>query len=61
MKYKRLTQRDIIQAGDEYYATHGEWTSIEPKFVGERKGKLFSHYLKMRRRVERSGMEKGND
>lgn len=49
MKYQRLTQRDIIQEGDEYYASFGAWIPIELEFIGKRKGKVFSHYLKMRR------------
>jgi len=49
MKYKRLTQRDIINPGDEYKTNWGTWQKIEDKFVGIRKGKIFGHYVKMRR------------
>ena len=49
MKYKKLTQRDIIQKDDEYRTNWGTWEQIEPEFVGKRKGSVFSWTLKMRR------------
>jgi hypothetical protein len=50
IKMKRLTQRDIIQKGDEYRTSWGTWTEIEDEFIGKRKGAVFSHTLKMRRK-----------
>lgn len=50
-KYQRLKQCDIIQENDEYRTPWGTWHPIEPEFIGKRKGKVFSHYLKMRRRI----------
>ena len=47
---KRLTQQDIIQKGDEYRTSWGTWIKIEKEFIGKRKGTVFSHTLKMRRR-----------
>ena len=52
MKYKYLTQRDIILNGDEYRSNYGTWEEIEPEYVGKRKGELFSHYTRIRRRRE---------
>lgn len=57
-KYKRLTQRDTIQAGDEYRTNWGTWWAIKPEFIGKQKGKIFSHYTKMRRKVP-NGEAKG--
>lgn len=51
IKYKRLTQQDIIQAGDEYKTTWGTWTKIEPTDVGVRKGSIMGYYVKMRRQL----------
>ena len=48
--YKRLTQRDIIQAGDEYRTNWGWWETIKPEYVGKRKGAVFGWYVKMRRK-----------
>jgi len=52
MKYKRLTQRDIMQDGDEYRTTWGTWQAIESEFIGKRKGAVFGWYLKMRRKFK---------
>lgn len=54
MKYKTLTQRDIIQNGDEYRTNWGSWAQIEPEFVGIRKGAILGWYVKMRRPLQRS-------
>ena len=51
MKYQKLTQRDVIQTGDEYRTNWGTWWPIEPDHVGKRKGSVFGHWLKMRRIV----------
>lgn len=48
--YVRLTQRDIIQDGDEYRTNWDTWEPIEPKYIGKRKGAVFGWYLKMRRK-----------
>lgn len=50
--YKKLTQRDIIEEGDEYRTNWGTWRAIEPEFIGKRKGSVFSWTLKMRRKHE---------
>lgn len=52
MKYKRLTQRDIIQERDEYRTNWGSWTTIEPEYVGKRKGVVLGWYVKMRRKPD---------
>lgn len=52
---KRLTQQDIIQKGDEYKTSWGTWSEIEDEFIGERKGAIFSHTLKMRRKEKPHG------
>jgi hypothetical protein len=49
MKYQRLTQRDTIREGDEYYTNWGTWTEIETEFIDKRKGAVFGWYVKMRR------------
>ena len=50
--YKRLTQQDIIKAGDEYWANWGTWETIEPEYIGKRKGAVLGWYVKMRRKHE---------
>jgi len=50
MKYKYLTQRDIIRENDEYYTSYGTWQRIESEYVGKRKGAMLGWYIKMRRR-----------
>ena len=50
MKYRRLTQRDIIQDDDEYFTNWGTWRVIEPEYIGKRKGDVFGWHLKMRRK-----------
>ena len=50
MKYRRLTQRDIIQEEDEYFTNWGTWTVIEPEYIGKRKGSVLGWYIKMRRK-----------
>jgi hypothetical protein len=49
MKYKKLTQQDIIQENDEYRTNWGSWTEIEPEYIGKRKGSVLGWYVKMRR------------
>jgi len=49
MSKERLTQWDIIVAGDEYQTSWGTWRPIEPEHVGKRKGYVFGWYVKMRR------------
>jgi len=49
MKYKKLTQQNIIQENDEYKTSWGSWTQIESEFVGKRKGAVLGWYIKMRR------------
>jgi hypothetical protein len=51
MKYKRLSQADIIKKNDEYYQW-GRWWKIEIEFIGKQKGEIFSHYVRMRRLVK---------
>ena len=51
-KYKRLTQRDIIEAGDEYRTNWGTWWPIEPEYIGKRKGAVLGWYVKMRRNIK---------
>ena len=51
-KYKRLTQRDIIQKNDQYRTTYGTWTVIEPEYIGKRKGAVLGWYVKMRRNIK---------
>lgn len=50
-RYRRLTQRDIIRAGDEYRTNWGTWQHIEHEYIGKRKGAVFGWYLKMRRKA----------
>ena len=50
-KYKRLTQRDIIEAGDEYRTNWGTWWPIEREYIGKRKGAVLDWYVKMRRNI----------
>ena len=49
IKYKKLTQQDIIQKDDEYKTNWGSWTQIEAEFIGIRKGAKLGWYVKMRR------------
>ena len=49
LKYIRLTQRDIIQQGDECRTNWGTWEQIEPEHVGKRKEAVMGWYVKMRR------------
>lgn len=53
MKYIRLTQRDTIQQGDEYRTNWGTWRPIEQEHIGKQKGKVFGHWLKMRRIIQK--------
>jgi len=50
--YRRLTQRDIIKEGDDYRTNWGTWATIEPEYIGKRKGSVFSWTVKMRRKYE---------
>lgn len=52
MKYQYLKQRDIIREGDEFYTSYGSWLNIASSYVGKRKGQVFGHYVRMRRRAE---------
>lgn len=54
MKYQYLKQSDVIQPADEYRTNWGTWRQIETKFVGKRKGKVFGHYFKMRRKTPKT-------
>jgi len=51
VKYKKLTQRDVIENGDEYRTNWGTWGKIESEYVGKRKGAVFGWHLKMRRPI----------
>jgi len=53
--FARLTQRDIIEPGDEYWSNWGTWEQIEAEYVGLRKGSVFGHYTKMRRKEAKYG------
>ena len=49
MKYRQLTQQDIIQEDDEYRTNWGSWVQIESEYVGIRKGAILGWYVRMRR------------
>ena len=49
MKYKKLTQQDIIQKNDEYRTNWGSWTQIEAEYIGKRKSSMLGWYVEMRR------------
>ena len=51
-RYRRLTQRDIIRAGDLYRTTYGTWRPIEDEYIGKRKGSMLGWYVKMRRKED---------
>ena len=51
-KHKRLTQRDIIKEGDEYRTNWGTWQTIEPEYIGKRKGAVLGWYVKMWRKAQ---------
>ncbi len=52
MKYKRLTQRDIIRAGDEIRTNWGTWTAVDSSDIGKRKGAIYGWYVKIRHHIE---------
>jgi len=52
MKHYYLKQRDTIRAGDEIRSNWGTWHEVLSKDVGQKKGKLYAHFDKIRRALK---------
>lgn len=51
-RYRPLTQRDVLQAGDEVCEGRLIWRAVAPEDVGQRKGDIYGWYVKARRRKD---------